>query len=209
MRKTSLRPVAAALALMFIGSASAGCFGKFGLTKKVLDWNASLGNKFVVSLVFFILLVVPVYEISTLVDWALLNVIEFWTGSNPVGMAPGETKERLVINDDGTQLRMTISDQGNAMRVEITEVGKATKVMQFRRTADGMEMVDGSGALVASMQSDAAQLMVTGANGQILGVKSQADVNELSAAMDRGAAPAVVALHVQQDLGGMKLAKSH
>jgi hypothetical protein len=74
----------------------AGCFGKFGLTRKVYNFNSKVGDKWVNELVFLVFLVVPVYEISGFIDIVFLNLIEFWSGSNPVTMAPGKTETQLV-----------------------------------------------------------------------------------------------------------------
>lgn len=63
------------------------CFGSFSLTRKLHAWNDSLGNKFVETLVFWGLLIIPVYGLFTLGDGIIFNVIEFWTGSNPVASA--------------------------------------------------------------------------------------------------------------------------
>ena len=58
------------------------CYGPFNLTKKLHKWNGSLGDKFVNELVFFGMLVVPVYEATLFLDGVIFNSIEFWTGSN-------------------------------------------------------------------------------------------------------------------------------
>ncbi len=67
----------------FLGS-STGCYGQFALTKKLHDWNGSLGDKWVESLVFWGFLIVPIYAVSTFGDAVVFNVIEFWTGNNPM-----------------------------------------------------------------------------------------------------------------------------
>jgi hypothetical protein len=92
-----------------------GCYGSFGLTKKVYDWNGQVGDKTVNSLVMFGLLVIPVYEVSLLADWAVFNVIEYWTGSNPMAMEQGE-KEEQIVSYNGELYRMIVSK--NAARIE-------------------------------------------------------------------------------------------
>lgn len=90
-----------------------GCFGKFGLTRKVYSFNREMSkDKWVRSIGTFAMIVVPVYEVSAFVDWALLNTIEFWskTGKNP-------TESRLW-NHDGVRV-----------------------VQMFRRTPGGLEMI--------------------------------------------------------------------
>jgi len=60
------------------------CIGSFKLSSTVLEWNKSLGNKFVNQLVFWVFNIVPVYSIAMFIDVVVLNLIEFWTDSNPM-----------------------------------------------------------------------------------------------------------------------------
>lgn len=209
MRRSWTRPVALALSLAFVGPLTAGCYGKFALSKKVFDWNGSLGNKFVISLVFFILNVVPVYGITLFVDWILLNVIEFWTGNNPAAMLDGETQERIVKREGGGELKMTLSDRGTAMRVVITEPGKDVKVMEFRKTDKGFEALDGAGKLVASSTADASgAIAVRTADGALLGSKTGLQVDALAGAATRGTGSLLVAIEAQQALAGARLSSA-
>ncbi|MDX9883933.1 MAG: DUF3332 family protein [Prolixibacteraceae bacterium] len=80
----------------------AGCYGPFRLTQNLHEWNGSLGDEWVNSLVFYGLLIVPVYEIALTIDAVILNTIEFWTGDNPVALKHGESNEKIVTNDNGT-----------------------------------------------------------------------------------------------------------
>lgn len=59
------------------------CMGSFNLTKKIYNWNQSVGDKWINEVVFFVFSV-PVYGISVFADAVLFNSIEFWTGSNPI-----------------------------------------------------------------------------------------------------------------------------
>lgn len=83
-----------------------GCFGNFALTRQVYTWNESLGDKFVQSLVMWIMLVIPVYEAVGIVDFIFLNVIEFWTGANPLAMNEGDIQQQLVTMN-GTEYKIT------------------------------------------------------------------------------------------------------
>jgi hypothetical protein len=74
----------------------AGCYGNFALFHKLHNWNGTIGDKGVNSLIHLALWIVPIYEISILVDFFILNTIEFWSGKNPVAMAPGEREVRIV-----------------------------------------------------------------------------------------------------------------
>lgn len=82
-----------ALSITGMLATTAGCYGSFALSKKVHTWNGTVsGDKFVHTLVFWALIIVPVYEVSMLADGLVFNTIEFWTGSNPLAnMAPIRT----------------------------------------------------------------------------------------------------------------------
>jgi hypothetical protein len=67
-----------------LASFTTGCFGQFALTRKLYNWNDGLGNKFVKTVVLWAFMIIPVYEVLGLADLWVLNVIEFWGGSNPV-----------------------------------------------------------------------------------------------------------------------------
>jgi len=84
-----------------------GCYGSFPLTKKVYNWNGTVGNKFVNEAVFLGLNIIPVYGVATFIDGFFLNSVEFWTGKKPVALKVGENNikfngkdVKLVVNED-------------------------------------------------------------------------------------------------------------
>ena len=96
-----------------------GCFGKFALTRQLYTWNDSLGDKFVETLVFWCLNFIPVYGIVSFIDFAILNLVEFWTGSNPLAMNEGDFDRQFYATEDTvyevvtTQNRYDIFDTQN------------------------------------------------------------------------------------------------
>jgi hypothetical protein len=92
-----------------VGALSSGCFGNFQLTRKVYDMNKSIDEKYVRSAATWIFVIVPVYGFAALLDLVVFNVIEFWTGENPVASAPvtkvyaqGNGKTVLTLSRDGS-----------------------------------------------------------------------------------------------------------
>ncbi len=86
---------------LILGSAAilvstTGCFGSFSFTKKLYQFNKGVGDKFIQELVFIGLVILPIYEIAAIGDVIVFNLIEFWTGSNPVALKAGEKEEKLV-----------------------------------------------------------------------------------------------------------------
>ena len=85
------------------------CIGSFQLTNKLKDYNDGIGSKWVNELVFVAFCIVPVYEISLLVDAVVLNSIEFWTGDKALAQA-GEKK--VVKNAKGQAVEITTLENG-------------------------------------------------------------------------------------------------
>jgi len=61
-----------------------GCFGKFAVTRKVYELNASVHDRYLRNVVTWAFLIVPVYWVSGVLDLFIFNTIEFWSGHNPV-----------------------------------------------------------------------------------------------------------------------------
>lgn len=116
-----------AFLMLGIGTLNSGCMGSWGLTKKLYNWNdGATGNKFVDNGLFWLLCFIPVYEISLFVDFVILNLIQFWTGSNPISMAPGEVETAIVKGKDGNQYQMTVT-QNRFEAVALTGKNKGEK----------------------------------------------------------------------------------
>lgn len=120
-----------ALLMLGIGTLSTGCLGSMAITKKVYKWNEhATGNKFLNNGVFWLLCIVPVYEAVVFVDVVILNLIEFWTGSNPLAMAPGEIEKGIVKGNDGNKYEMTVTQNKYEM-VALTGAHKGEKSCLF------------------------------------------------------------------------------
>ena len=93
-----------------VGALSAGCFGKFQLTRKLYDINQSIDEKYVRSAATWIFVIVQVYTVAALLDLIVFNVIEFWTGENPVA----EAKVTRVYAQGNGRAVLTLSRDGSA-----------------------------------------------------------------------------------------------
>lgn len=123
-----MKNILKSIALTVILGLSAGtlinCYGSFSLIRKVYNWNGTVGDKFVNTAVMWVLMIIPVYEFTGLIDFLVLNTIQFWTGRNPMAMAPGEKDIRIVKVQDkqyevtATQNRLDIVPLNQAARKE-------------------------------------------------------------------------------------------
>jgi hypothetical protein len=78
--------VSLSLAALLAGATvpATGCYGSFSLTKKLHSWNGQLGHKVVNTLVFWAFVIIPVYGVCMVGDTVIFNLIEFWSGKNPI-----------------------------------------------------------------------------------------------------------------------------
>lgn len=97
-------------------SISSGCFGEFALIRKLYTWNDNVvDSKIVKTLIFYVLTILPVYSIAGFIDVVILNLIEFWSGSNPMSMGPDEYEYQDLALDgknyriEATQNQFTIT----------------------------------------------------------------------------------------------------
>lgn len=91
-----------------------GCFGSFSLLTRVYDWNGSIEDRFVRSVVFWALTIIPVYGAAAMIDTAILNVIEFWSGDNPLSMQEGQRQEQIISCKTG---RYRVEATKNTFRI--------------------------------------------------------------------------------------------
>ncbi|MBK7496350.1 MAG: DUF3332 family protein [Candidatus Omnitrophica bacterium] len=107
-----------------------GCYGEFVLTKQLYEFNGDIStNGFVQSLVMWVLSCFFIYSIAVVVDAAILNLIEFWTGDNPA------LAKSTFQNPDGSQVVMTPLNEGKDLQVDMVRDGKVYDSRQMIRTS--------------------------------------------------------------------------
>lgn len=110
-----------------------GCFGTFALTRKAYEYHDNITeNKFIKSLLFWI----PgglVYMVTTFVDAVILNLIEFWSGTNPLSMNPDDHETQLA-NIGGVDYRIDATkDTFTTTQLNGAEAGEV-RIMKFDRS---------------------------------------------------------------------------
>ncbi|MER3375538.1 MAG: DUF3332 domain-containing protein [Allomuricauda sp.] len=101
------------------------CLGSFKAFNNLKNWNqGATDSKFLDNLIFWGLNIVPVYGLFFLGDVLIFNVIEFWSGSNPIAMKPGESETQMVEHD-GNTFKMVATQ--NRIQVTVVEGPKKGK----------------------------------------------------------------------------------
>ncbi len=149
-----------------------GCYGKFALTKKVYDWNGSFGNKYLVSILFWVLSIIPVYEIAGVVDVFILNLIEFWTGGNPLAS---------VEHEDGTQTKFARLDKDTVRVTRVNEgVEQAAVDVVFGGQSVMVRAVDGEVLASAEGVTGGGLALMTRAGLKVVSAEQVAQVERSS-----------------------------
>jgi hypothetical protein len=129
--KRTTAALALALALPTLLLPGTGCFGKFALTKAVYKANGDFtDNKIVHSALAWVFYLLPVYLFASMADFFVLNVIEFYSGENPVAY-------NLDAHGDG-QVAETVTRDGEAvLQVRSYAGGVETARVDVRRLPGG------------------------------------------------------------------------
>lgn len=105
------------------------CLGSFKAFNNLKDWNQGATNsKFLDNLIFWGLNIVPVYGLFFLGDVIIFNVIEFWSGSNPIAMKPGESETQMVEHE-GNTYKMVATQ--NRIQITVVEGPKKGKKLEL------------------------------------------------------------------------------
>jgi len=118
--------------LAVLSVSMAGCFGNFALTKKVYQFNKGVGDKYVQTAVFWLFTFVPVYSAAGFIDAAFLNLIQFWTGNNPLALS--ETPQIKYSTVGNEKFKMTATS--SKIIVEQTTGADAGKTLTLSYHAD-------------------------------------------------------------------------
>lgn len=143
--KRMMKMIAVALAFVLL----AGCMGSFGLTKSIYNWNTTVGDPYVNHAVFWVFGATQVYTLSLLIDTFGLNLIEYWTGANPVqGTA---ALDREIITPDGQ--RIMLHAETNSMTIT-DEAGTVTQLSYNGETGNWLLDANGESTVIANQDGD-------------------------------------------------------
>lgn len=154
-------------------STSTGCFGEFALVRKVYQWNDDVADsRFVKTLLFYAMNIVPVYGVAGAIDFWILNLIEFWTGDNPVSMEEGEM-QRQIIPLEGEEFIV----EATKNQFKIYKEGQEPMFLRFNETDQSWNYVKGevSEKLISYSEAE---------DGSYYNVYKQGSVVSLKADMD-------------------------
>ena len=127
-----------------------GCYGSNACFEKLHKWNGTLGNKWLNSIVHFILNIFGVYWICLgLIDGLVLNTVEFWTGSNPLASGDSYFEQDAQGNSIAA-----VKNADGTMSVEVTTAAGEKATMTLQRDENVIRALDAEGNVVAQRELD-------------------------------------------------------
>lgn len=167
------------LAILMLGGGmlSTGCMGSWKLTKSLYNWNdKASGNRYINNVLFWVLGGVQIYSICVIIDAIAFNLVEFWTGSNPMSMKPGEIEQQIVIGKDGNQYQITAT-QNRFDIFTLSGENKGAKHAVIYIPSDKSVGVEKGGvtSIVARVHEDINKVEVFGVDGSV----KMIDMNQL------------------------------
>jgi len=158
-----------------------GCIGSFGLTGKVYDFNKSFSNKWVKE-VIFILLIFP-YGVTLFIDAIVLNSIEFWTGSNPVAMQPGDREVQYVKGEKGLYKIEATKNRFHIAQVEGPNAGEYVDLVYNPQTDTWSLGVENRMRKIVQFSADSSEARVFKPDGKVVTVKTGSSPDEIYKAL--------------------------
>ena len=123
--KTILKILSISLVVILLS----GCFGNFQLTRNLYQWNSQVGDKFANTAVMWVMMIVPVYSVCGFIDFFILNVIEFWTGENPMTMAEGDIDIQTIETDGKTYEIKATKNRFDITQLAGADAGKSVAII--------------------------------------------------------------------------------
>lgn len=125
-----------------------GCYGSNACFNKLHKWNGTLGNKWLNSIVHFGLSIFGIYGLCLgLVDYLVLNTVEFWTGSNPLASGDSYYEQDAQGNSVAA-----VKNSDGSMSVELTNAKGEKANLTLQRDENVVRALDVDGNLVAQYE---------------------------------------------------------
>lgn len=128
-------------------TATTGCWGGFGLTTGLWEWNAHFNNKWAKWGIMLPLIIFPVYGTAAFVDLLVINSIEFWSGNDPI---PHPHRGAKAVRKTGKELQVVQTQNPHELAIvpaDTTDPARAAFLLR-RDDADNLELVRPDGKVV-------------------------------------------------------------
>jgi len=142
------RGMVSVVVLISLMTAGSGCFGPFNLTKNVYNWNSGIkgsgevNEKWMKEIVFFGMIVIPVYMFSALLDAFVFNAIQFWSGTNPVKVTHGPDGWPQEVRAGETTVHFSWSADSRRATLDYRHNGELIKTVTVEAEGNVYRVID-------------------------------------------------------------------
>ncbi len=169
----------------------ANCFGSFGIVKAIYGAHRGLkiGSGLLAKFIQTVLMYFPfsiLYGFGFVADILLFNLVEFWTGSNPVAKSEFDFEGKLVrkFQNGNESVTLTYTEFGEKLRISVS-LGDTTEEFVAFRGEEGVLYREVNGDLrridVSSREVGSQTILQLHENGKIASARviSSADLKSL------------------------------
>ncbi len=149
-----------------------GCFGRFPLTRQLYQFNQEVSeDRMVRTVVFWVMVIVPVYNIGMLADAIVFNLIEFWTGEELLTAGP-------TMDANGNVVLLTPSEDGTEAVMTVSRDGEVISEQSFVKVSDTtFEVRDQDGTVRGTVQkAEDGSIFLTDADGTLVDTLHAEDI---------------------------------
>jgi len=148
---TILRKTVAIAVIASFMSVTTACYGPFNLTRNVYHFNSGIkgsgevNEKWMKEIVFFGMIIIPVYMFSALLDAFIFNAIQFWTGNNPIKVTQGPDGHIQAVQLGDQTITVSWSEDHHAADLTYREQGRPIKTAYIIEEGTGYRLVEAGG----------------------------------------------------------------
>ena len=124
------------------------------LTRNVYHFNSGIkgsgevNEKWMKEIVFFGMIIIPVYMFSALLDAFIFNAIQFWTGNNPIKVSQGPGGHIQAVQLGDRTITVSWSEDHHSADLTYRQQGQIIKTARIVEEGDGYRLVDAGGQSV-------------------------------------------------------------
>jgi hypothetical protein len=151
MTRHLMRTTLTGFVLVCFLTVTSACYGPFNMTKNVYHWNSSIkgsgevSEKWMKEIVFFGMIIIPVYMLSALADAFIFNSMQFWTGDNPIKVTQGPDGHIQAVQLRDLTIQVAWTEDHRSAALTYQQQGQTIKTALIVEDGHGYRLVEGSG----------------------------------------------------------------
>jgi Domain of unknown function (DUF3332) len=158
-RRSLARGVMISFVLISFFASITACYGPFNMTRNVYHWNSGIkgsgevNEKWMKEIVFFGMIIIPVYMFSALLDAFVFNAIQFWSGDNPIKLTQGPDGHIQEVQLRDQTIHVTWSEDHRSAALTYRQQGRAMRTALIVEDGHGYRLLEGGQILFLTEQA--------------------------------------------------------